>query len=90
MEGALPSCCSHTRVTNSGVHCVLCSEDMRLGIDYCVHPLMGVEPWPIPLQVSGSAPPPPLRSFAELEGRPGCCRRLLRCGQLWLPYLRKV
>ena len=44
----------------------------------------GVTPRCALLQVSGSAPPPPLRSFAELDGRPGSCRRLLRCGRLLL------
>ena len=36
------------------------------------------DPFNLLPQVSGSAPPPPLRSFAELEGRAGCGRRLLR------------
>lgn len=30
------------------------------------------------LQVSGTSPPAPLRSFAELETMPGCSKRLLR------------
>lgn len=40
------------------------------------------------IKVSGSAPPPPLRSFADLDGRPGCCKRLLRCGRAALPTCR--
>lgn len=33
------------------------------------------------IKVSGTAPPPPLRSFADLEAQPGCSKRLLRWGE---------